>query len=113
MAGASRRLGRSVRQVDLRCGVGDLGELVGGQLDGDGDVVAVIVQADGELGDLEQPAQQRLRRVSEVECQVGNASSRAISVSLGRLGLVWSAVSSCVMVASALVLGFQVVVGAA
>jgi hypothetical protein len=44
--------------------------LVGGQLNGDGDVVAVVVQADAELGDLEQLAEQRLRRVGEVERQV-------------------------------------------
>jgi hypothetical protein len=34
--------------------VGDVGELVGGQCDGDRDLVFVVVQSDGELGDIEQ-----------------------------------------------------------
>ncbi|RDI53338.1 non-ribosomal peptide synthetase [Nocardia mexicana] len=41
---------------DPFCGVGDVENLVGGQGDGDGHLVIVVVQPDVELGDLEQLA---------------------------------------------------------
>ncbi|NYH80250.1 hypothetical protein FHR84_003599 [Actinopolyspora biskrensis] len=47
------------------------GEVVGGELDRDGRFVAVAVEGDGELGDLEQPAEQFLRGVGEVQGEVG------------------------------------------
>ncbi|WP_280430104.1 hypothetical protein [Nocardia brasiliensis] len=48
-----------------------MGQPVFGQLDGDGDAVAVVVEADVELRDFEQPSQQRFWGFGEVEGQVG------------------------------------------
>ncbi|WP_280381680.1 hypothetical protein [Nocardia wallacei] len=66
--------------------MGDVGDVVGGQCDGDGHLVIVVVQPDGELGDLEQLAQQRFRRLGQIECQVRQGVQQCDVGGAGPLG---------------------------
>jgi hypothetical protein len=72
---------------DPFCRVGDLVQLGGGEPDGDGHVVAVRVELDGELGDLEQPRNSGSGASASLSVKYGTASSSPASAALGRAGL--------------------------
>ncbi|WP_410582469.1 hypothetical protein [Amycolatopsis sp. lyj-108] len=64
------RFGGSHRFTDPFCGYRGFRYLIDRQFDGNGHLVTRAMNLHGELGDFEQLAQQRLRRLGQIELEM-------------------------------------------
>ncbi|MFI6031348.1 hypothetical protein [Amycolatopsis magusensis] len=93
--------------------MGDLGQLLGWQLDGDGRLIAFAAQVHGQLNDVEELPEQVMWRLSQVEREVGQLVEQAGVGRAGALVLVLGGLERGECVPAGGLLFFKLVVGLA